>query len=288
MQGDLIIDNIDVYDEFGAYVLRGGYNGLVQWPASKAVDTVAWQESDYAEADLSSLRLEAKEFTMGIGLRCALEDTDAFYVWLSESVYRTWEFARIGVTKTLRVVGISGIQTAGTVHILTVRLADDTPLSGYSYLAPTTSLSAQGDYTLDGVDVSTYGVRVLEGTLDSTARPSDIKELLKRRVSTVNGVLYDGRASRNTVKTREATLKCAIIEATVRYMWRNHNAFLYDLIRAKETLVETDACRRALYSSALDKTFLCYYKSESVTDVAVGYRKNLILFNITLEIIGQE
>ena len=288
MTGDLIIDSVDVFTEFGAYVLRGGYNGLVQWPASKAVDTVAWQESDGAEADLSALYLEAKEFTMGIGLRCALEDTDAFYVWLSESVYRTWNFASIGVVRTLRVVGISGIQTAGTVHVLTVRLADDTPLSGYSYPAPVTSLASQGDYTLDGTDVSTYGVRILNGTLDSTARSSDIKELLKRKISVVNGNIYDGDASGNTFKTREITLKCAIVDSVIGNLWRNHNAFIYDLIRAKTTTYETDACRRALYSTALDKTFYCYYKSESVSDVSVGYLKNLIMFNITLVVIGQE
>lgn len=288
MTGRLIIDGTDVFTAYGAYILRGGYNGLLQWPATKAVDSVAWQEYDYAEVDLSALRLEAKEFDISFGLRCALDDTADFYDWLAASVYRHWNFAEIGVEKDLRLVAMSGIQTAGTVHIVSIRVAEDTPFGDYTYVAPSSSLSPLGLYTIDGTDISTYGVRVLNGTPDSTARSSDIKELLKRNISTVDGVIYDAAAQNNTRKTREVTLKCAITDATAGNMVRNYNALLYDLIRPDMTAsVETNRCRRSLYSTALGKGVYCYYKNQSVTDVLTGYGKNMILFNITLTIIGE-
>ena len=45
--GELIIDDVDVYNEYGVYVVTGGWNDLVAFPPLKAVDYNDWHEENY-------------------------------------------------------------------------------------------------------------------------------------------------------------------------------------------------------------------------------------------------
>lgn len=287
MTNRLIIDGRDIGSYYAALVAEGGLNSVISWPSAKSVDTVAWAERDYLEADLSEIRLAAKESTVSFVMRGHPTDVEVLGSWLAESVYRTWNFESIGREYELRYTGISGLEAWPMVQTLGIGVALDTPLSGYSYLAPESHIPTSPDFSLDGIRLSDYGVRVLLGTLNSTALHAGVKERLKRDISTIDGVIYDGDAE-NTLREREIVLRCALIDTTLTGAWRNYDALLYDLIRKNERAeYDTDQCRRAVYSARLNRTFDCYYKSQSVSDFSPWGGKVWIVFDLRLGVVGE-
>lgn len=288
MANRLIIDGRDFGTYYGAFVTNEGLNALLSWPSAKKVDTVAWAEDDYVEADLSEIRLAAKEASIAFGMSSHPVDVETVGVWLASSIYRTWNIASVGRSYRLRFTGISGLTASQFLQSFSINTALDTPFEGYSYLTPVPHIDTSAEYSLDGVRLSEYGVRVLLGTLNSTALHPGVKERLKRDVSTINGVIYDGGAT-NTLREREITLKCALIDTTAAGAWRNYDALLYNLTRKNLSVAyDTDRCKRALYSQRLDRTFDCYYKSQSVTEFSPWGSRVWIVFDLHLGVVGED
>ena len=52
--GKLYIDGRDAMLEYGIFVEKGGYKGVVQMPSFKNVDSTEWLEFDGVEVDLLS------------------------------------------------------------------------------------------------------------------------------------------------------------------------------------------------------------------------------------------
>lgn len=284
--GRIIIDGRDITAYYGAYITDQGLNALLSWPSSKKVDTVSWAESDYLDADLSDLKLAALEAVVTFGMSGYPTDVTAFVSWLSESIYRTWNVLSLRRTFRVRYVGVSSLSASDTLQSFAVSVAIDTPLDGYDYVAPVSQIGSVNEYAIDGVQLSDYGVRILLGTLDSTARPGRVKGLLKRDISTVDGVLYD-EGGTNRKETYDITLRCAMIDTTEEGLWRNYDALLYDLIRKDRTAaIDTDMCKRAIYSRRLDRTFECYYKSQTVRSFLPDGGRIWLLFDMTLGMVG--
>lgn len=286
MENRLIIDGRDVGADFGIWITDGGLNGLLSWPASKKVDTVDWAERDYTDADLSDLRLDARSEAVDFAMKGAPTGIREFCAWLSESVYRTWNIASIGRQYRVRYIGNSGLDASQFTQTFAVSVSVDSPLTGYEYQAPVSHIAPNDEFLLDGKPLSDYGVRVLLGTLDSTAMHPGVKERLKRDVSTIGGVIYDGGA-RNTLKSHQITLKCALIDSSLAGAWRNYDALLHDLIRKDMAAVyDTDFCKRRIYSQRIDRTFDCYYKRQSVSDFCPYGDRVWIIFDLDLEVVG--
>lgn len=55
------IDGISICNRFGVWVTKGGYNGLLAFPAMKEPESNDWPEEDGIEVDLSDPKLEPKE-----------------------------------------------------------------------------------------------------------------------------------------------------------------------------------------------------------------------------------
>lgn len=287
MEGRLIIDGRDMGAHYGAYVTDQGLNALLSWPATKEIDIDSWAESGYCQADLSDLRLAAKEMSVDFALRSHPSDIVPMCSWLAGSANRTWAIASIGRSYRLRYVGADALTAWPTIQTFGVNVALDSPLDGYEYLAPVSHISAVDEYDLDGTPLSDYGVRVLYGTLNSTAAPGSVKERLKRNVSVVDGIIYDTGVE-NVPNPREIVLRCALIDPTMSGLWRNYDALLYDLIKKNISAVyDTDRCKRTLYSYNLDRHFDCYYKSQTVTGFYPEGDMAWILFDITFGIVGQ-
>lgn len=286
MENRLIIDGRDVGAQYGVWLTDGGLNGLLSWPASKKVDTVDWAERDYVDADLSDIRLDARSATIGFAMKGHPADVRSFCGWLSESVYRTWNIASIGRQYRVRYIGNSGLDASQFTQTFGVGVSVDSPLSGYDYQAPVSHIAQNDEFLLDGRRFSDYGIRILLGTLDSTAMHAGVKERLKRDISTIDGVIYDGGA-RNTLKSHQITLKCVLIDSSLAGAWRNYDALLYDLIKKNTASVyDTDFCKRRVYSQRLDRTFECYYKGQSVSDFCPYGDRVWIIFDINLEVVG--
>lgn len=255
MTGRLFIDSKDAYTEYGVYVTEGGWNELVAFPPLKAVESNDWQEMDGIEADLSAPELNSREAQLRIAIGGDYGDFLRLIDLLSDEVYHTFNCVYIQRSYRLRLVSVPNLANARLLGTTTLRLADDFPLPGYTYTAPSSRIATVTDYTIDDVPFTDYGVRVLQGTLDEVLRTPNVKPLLLRNISSLSGALYDSDGS-VTFKSKDVKLFCLLRAETLAELWRNYDALLYDLIRPNERTLRVDE---------LDHDFPFHYKSCVVT-----------------------
>ena len=255
MKGRLYIDGNDAYKQYGVYVVQGGWNELISYPSLKAVESNDWQEEDGTEADLSAPVLDTRE----IQLKVAFTGLDSRFFslisLLSDGAYHAFDCHHIKRTYRLRLVSQPNLSVAQALGAVTMKFADDFPLSGYTYKKPASNVAAYDDYTFDGVKFTDYGVRVLKGTLDEVKKMPTVKTNLLRNISTKAGALYDGKNV--SYKSKDVKINCLMRADTLDELWRNYDALLYDLIRPNE---------RKLWVKELNKNFPFYYKSCQVTE----------------------
>lgn len=250
MTGRLIIDGKDAYSEWGVIVTDQGYNGLVAMPPLKSLDTNDWQEEDGIEADLSAPVLKTQEATVqfaAIGLYSRLAD---FVNHLADGAYHTFDCKSIGRTYTLRMTQMPNLTYAQRLGAFAIKFANDFPLKGYTYQAPSSNIAEVRDYTLDDAPFTKYGCRICAGSLAEVKKAADVKTNLLRNLLRRSGAIYDG--TKVTFKSKDVKLYVHTRAATLVALWRNMDALLYDLIRSGE---------RTLYVAALEQEFPCVYKS---------------------------
>lgn len=239
MTGRLYIDGNDVYDAYGVYVTEGGWNELVAFPPLKAVESNDWQEMDGIEADLSAPVLNSREVQLKIAVGGDYRGFLELIELLADGAYHTFNCAHIQRTYSLRLVSVPNLANAMLIGTANLRLADDFPLSGYTYLAPSSSIATVTDYTFDNVPFTDYGVRVLQGTLDEVLRTPNVKPLLLRNIGSQAGALYDGGGD-VTYKSKDVKIFCLMRANTLTELWRNYDALLYDLVRPNERSLGVD------------------------------------------------
>lgn len=255
MTGRLYIDGKDIYAEYGVYVVQGGWNELIAYPPLKAVDNNDWQEEDGIEADLSAPVLDTREIQLKVAFTGLDNRFFSLISLLSDGAYHTFDCRHIKRTYRLRLVSQPNLSVAQALGAVTLKFADDFPLSGYTYKKPASNVAAYDDYTFDGVKFTDYGVRVLKGTLDEVKKTPTVKTNLFRNIGTQAGAEYDGK--RVTYKSKDVKINCLMRADTLDELWRNYDALLYDLTRPNE---------RKLWVKELNKNFPFYYKSCQVTE----------------------
>jgi hypothetical protein len=264
------IDDNDAYAKYGVFVAEGGYNELIAFPPLKTPKSIDWHEEDGIEADLSAPVLNTKDFSMKFAFAGEQPRLGAFIELLSDMAYHTFYFKEIGRTFRLRMVSHTNLRTVMTIGLLTLRLADDFPLDGYTYAAPASTIAPHDDYDLDGRLFTEYGVRVLEGTLDEINKSPAVKQNLLRNIGSKSGAIYDGEAV--TFAAKDVKAICLMRAETLAELWQNYNALLYDLTRPEE---------RVLYSDATGLEYPCYYKSSTVSEFCAS-GKVWLKFTLTL------
>lgn len=255
MTGRLYIDGKDVYTEYGVYVVKGGWNELIAYPPLKTVESNDWQEMDGIEADLSAPVLDTREIQLKVAFTGFDSRFFALIRHLSDGAYHTFDCRHIERTYRLRLVSQPNLSVAQALGAVTMKFADDFPLSGYTYKKPASNVAAYDDYTFDGVKFTDYGVRVLKGTLDEVKKMPTVKTNLLRNISTQMGALYDGKNV--TYKSKDVKINCLMRADTLDELWRNYDTLLYDLI-----LPNT----HNLWVREFNKEFPFYYKSCQVTE----------------------
>lgn len=260
--GQLYIDGVDAYTTWGVLIVQGGYKGMATMPKLKSIDTNDWHEEDGIEADLSAPVLDGRSFTVSLGVLDVDYGIDAFLSIVCDGAYHTWNFAEAGRTLKLRVISFPDLDSLRLLGTFSVKVSDDfTPFDveedeEYTYIPPASTLGYKNTgFRLDGRDLSEYGIRVIEGTLDTFRKPSDIKENMLRDISTKAGIIYDGK--KVTKKNRSVSVNCLMRAASNEEFWRNYDALLYDLSRADERVLSVDALRTELK---------CYYSGISVSE----------------------
>ena len=250
MKGVLYIDGIDVYASYGVSLSDISYDDLVCLPELKPVTNNDWHEKNGIEPDLSAPVIAAKAITISFNLIGKYSGYAAFMQAITNGAYHNFHFSTIGLTKDLRLVSCGDIDGIESLSSFSLTFSDDDPIKGYEYLQPLSKIEPLGDFLLDDLDIAQYGIRVLQGTMNSIKKSPAVKENLKRDVAVKNGIEYDSKAV--TYKSKTVKLKCFMRAANAEEFWRNRNALLYNLTKPGE---------RVLKVKELGKEIPFYYKS---------------------------
>ncbi len=275
MSGRLLIDGQDVYSRYGVYVADNGWGSLVAMPALKTVDSNDWMEEDGVEADLSAPVLNTRDVDLTFAAHDFHNRYFDFLSLLEDGAYHEFHCAVIRRTYRLRMVSHTNLDYAKLFGKVKVRFADDFPLKGYEYKAPTSGMKRQERYyALDGRHFSEYGIMILSGTVAEMLKPAEVKQNLLRNPKAQTGVVYDGE---NVVyKSKDVKIYCLMRAESLDELWRNYDALLYDLVRPDE---------RVIWVNELRQEFVCYYKSCAVQEFSPEGRPWL-KFTLTVTFTG--
>lgn len=256
MRGRLYVDGYDVYARFGVYVADNGWASLVAYPPLKSYEQNDWQEEDGVEADLSAPVLNTREVSLTFAIAGIYSRYFDFVELLSDRAYHTFECAFVGRTYKLRLVSQSSRTYAVTFGLETLKFADDFPFYGYTYQAPSSRVLPCGDYLIDGLRTTDYGVRILQGSFAEVLKTAAVKQNMLRNIDTQTGATYDNEGA-VTYKAKDVKLTCLLHADTLTELWRNYDALLHDLIQPEE---------RTLHVTELEQDFPFCYKSCTVEE----------------------
>ena len=321
ISSNVTIDGVDIFDVYEAYIYKDGYRELIQWPALKAVSGNDWQEHSGFEPDLSNPRLDSRDLTITFVCNGGAGKIKEFYDFLTSKPKMTYSFGRIGRSYDLRVVSMPSLQYAQRFNIISVCLADDDAEVSSAPATPSSSLQEDRSYVIDGVALSAYGVRALKGTIAGTARRPDVKPLLLRNNSVMDGAEYDENPIVNdadgtmpdseyntvgdsmegvsgswkqkkatgsvTTRARDITLSCLLTAPTLTEAWRNYDALLNNLTYKNSGGDETLAGAHTIIIRAVGGIFGFYYRNQTVEEFYADAGKVWIKFSITLTLFAE-
>lgn len=251
--GHLIVDGIDVYKEYGVYIVSGGYNGLLSFPPLKKVNQNDWQEYDGIDVDLSAPVLDTRDVSIKFAVR-NFSGIFSFIHQLSDGAYHTFFCREIGRQYTLRLTQQPNLKNLRLLGHTTLKFADDFPMNNYSYREPVNGIADDDNYKLDGTPFTKYGIYILNGSIDEITKSAQVKTNLLRNIPTNHGVQYDDKNV--TYKSKDIKLNCLMRASSLRNLWHNYDSLLYDLVRPNEHM---------LWVGEVEQTFPFMYKSGQVS-----------------------
>lgn len=286
------VNNTDIRTTYGAYLTGvSGLCSLLQWASSKSVSITSWQEKDGEDPDLENLKLSSRNISIPLAIKGENSQISALYNFIGANPYATWEFSELKLKMNLRLVGMSSLDSAYSLHLLTLTLSHDQPWAFYidntlyARTAPIGTTSFTSEYSIDNTALRDYYVRTLKGSANSILSKGGIKALLSRDLSTEDGIIYDGQTGvqpSNKQSGKTVSLNCLLHYPGVKQGLHNYYALLSDLVKKDTTKADiTRYCARTLGYSGT--THDSYYRGQTVSDVAIGGDGSLwILFTIQL------
>ena len=252
--GKLFVDGQDAMLEYGIFVEKGGYKGVVQMPSFKSLETTEWEEFDGVEVDLLSPVLNTRQFQIQFCITNVRYAEDFFYD-LATGAYHNFQFIELGKTYRLRMVSNGSFSSFIKLGKLTLTFADDFPVvpSGEPYQLGKSEIRQSG-YEIDGVDFSQLGSYMLKGSDDFIRKAANVRENLKIDIKSIAGISYDDKSV--YFKAKDVTLKLLIDAADIDTFWYRWNALFSILMQSEQ---------RTFYVSVIPAKYNCYYKSNSVS-----------------------
>lgn len=277
MINNVYIDGENARSRFGVWITKGGYNGLLAFPALKEPEENDWPEEDGVEVDLSDPKLEAKEVTITFlsDTNTAATDLVAYLSQIPEgeagNSYHTFHVPSLGREWRLRL----NEHPANTVYPLatsfSLKFVEDVPARPAADGLPDPGVRIpESRYKLDGVPFSDYSV-IIDVSRSALLKAPVAKLNMNRTVSTLDGQIYD--AGQLVFQKKETTFKCRLKAASTEAFWSCYDAFFGALIKPEE---------RRLYVEEIGKEFPCYYKSSSAFRLLTLSGVLMVEFNLTL------
>ena len=121
-------------------------------------------------------------------------------------------------------------------------------MQGYTYTAPNATLPTSG-FTIDDIDVSKYGIYLLEENQNTLLKDYEVKEHLTINSTAISGVQYVEHS--NVFKERTLELHCYISQP-VSTFWQLYESLLYNLSKQGERVIKysTFQPQNAIYQKA--------------------------------------
>ena len=293
MNTGMTIDGHDTYATWGVRLLQGSLGSVVCWPSLKeaSVPVNNWHEEGGIEADLSAPKLDTRNVTLNLSTDGNYSRYKRFISALQDVDYHAVYFGAVDKSMRLRLVRWGGYDYGKGLGFVSVTLADDFPLDGYTYTVPRVlegslpytlpfilgnRVIADGTYTLDGRPMDYYGVKVLVGTESSLWTEGDPRLPLVRNLPSLQGAEYDTSAVIHN-EAPQVRMVCLLRADTPAQMWAQWNALLYDL---------TLPYSRKFGGSTIEGERKFFYKNCSVQEFAIDDLQGAwIKFTITMQLL---
>lgn len=256
MIGNLYIDGKDAYSEYGVFITDGGYGGLLKFSPLKNIEENSWAEEDGVEVDLSNPTLDTRELSISFAAHGEMR-MENFFKLLSDKAYHIFDFREIKREYKLRLVSQPDLRLAKQLKVFSLQFANDFPLYSSEAKAPLSDIFPTTGYELDGVDLSTYGIYVLQGSDAEVQKSSAIKKALLQNLGGKHGATYDD--SSMFFEPKDVTIQCLMRANLLEEFWQNYDALLHKLI---------EPGIHNLYVESTEYEYDCYYKSSSVSRFA--------------------
>ena len=284
MKGQLFIDSLDAYSEFGIIVAKGSYKNLLNLPATKEPDKNDWSEEDGAEFDLSFLALDTVDVSIELAFRNDI-GLGSLMVILSDMGYHDFQFTELGRTYRLRLSSQGSYEIYTGLETAKFTFINDFPREAeYEYLEPVNSIPMPKGYEIDDKDLSDYGVTILEGSNAEILKSPAVKKNLLQDFKRQDGAIYDGEVVK--FQTKEVNLKCLMRTPDIEAFWRNRDALLYDLtklsLKVDEEGYEYSDAERIFYCEDFFESYPCYYKSCQTNNILFN---NGVWWEFTLKLV---
>jgi hypothetical protein len=267
--GDLLIDGVDAFTQYGAYLSDGQLAALLELPKLKTPTSTEWADQDGMEYDLATPLLDSRTLSLKFHLRT----TEGFYSLievLQTGAYHTFNVPSIGQTYNLRLTQTGSLNVTGNLITVSLTFSEDTPAvptgsSASAALIPLTGI------TFDGTDLAYYGIQPIEGIRADVITPLPQREALKVTTCNTAGIaLYDSQTV--TQKPSTLTLPLYITAPTVTELIRRYHSLL-------ATLLSPDLHTIVAYNH----TIQCFYQSVSITQLSL--KRPFLLYSLTLQAV---
>ena len=272
MNGLVFIDGVDVA-QYGIESVNG-YASLLAYPEMREPISEEWAEYDGVEVDLSDPKLKEKEVELSFTIR-DVGSGESFVAAVSQPGYRTIYIPLFGRSWNLRYLSQGTPVIYKNTVSFTVKFSSDFPLRreglkrGHGMPIPPTN-----KYWMDGVDLSDYGLVVLEAKPSLYQAPA-LRESLVVSNSVMDGVLYDVDLA--NFKPKDLVFKMAFICNTPNRLIDNYEAFFKDLVSPDE---------RALSSLFMIDRPRFFYKNASNFSFSCMSNVSILEFDLTITFIS--
>lgn len=240
------INNTNIQDTYRTYITDSNYKDLLCFPPLKKLLSNDWAEHYGKEYDTDSPKLDTQQITMSFFSES--NQYEPFINFLTAQTYNTFHFEELNKTFQLRFVSVKKVKKEYTYISYDVTFASDAPLQGYTYTPPNATLPFSG-FTIDGIDISKYGIYLLEENQNTLLKDYEVKEHLTINSTAISGVQYAEHP--NIFKERTLELHCYISQP-VSTFWQLYEALLYNLTKQGERVIKysTFQPQNAIYQKA--------------------------------------